>query len=249
MVDDKKNNYSIWQLAGGSLTRSYYDVFLQHSVGLIGPGDSGPWHDYRTEAEFDGNFIRRFASEMKIGDAILLRVGLSTIKAIGIVASNYMYLDQFDDVNGLDLQHTRRIRWACLPESYTFDQYIFGANPPRLSKVWSNDISDYVEKFLNSPPTNWQTESLSELPQEEPELDEIPRNLKNIVSHALDLTPLYLNATIFGDLPTEDELVAHFVVPFLISLQWPPELIAVKWRYIDVAVFNELPAFPKTAHL
>ena len=78
MVKNKESKYSIWQLAGGSLSRSYYDVFLQYGVGLIGPGDSGPWHDYRTEAEFNGSFVRRFASEMQIGDIVLLRVGMST---------------------------------------------------------------------------------------------------------------------------------------------------------------------------
>lgn len=35
--------------------------------------------------------------------------------------------------------------------------------------------------------------------------------------------------------------MAHFVVPFLRALGWPPEQIAVKWRYIDVAVFGTLP--------
>jgi hypothetical protein len=36
-------------------------------------------------------------------------------------------------------------------------------------------------------------------------------------------------------------------VPFLRALGWPPERIAVKWRYIDVAVFRSLPRTPRTA--
>jgi hypothetical protein len=37
-----KSNSSIWQLAGGPASRPYAAVFLQHGIGLIGPGDAGP---------------------------------------------------------------------------------------------------------------------------------------------------------------------------------------------------------------
>ena len=43
----------------------------------------------------------------------------------------------------------------------------------------------------------------------------------------------------------EDELVAHYVIPFLRALGWPVERIAVKWRRIDVTVFSELPRIPR----
>jgi hypothetical protein len=52
-------------------------------------------------------------------------------------------------------------------------------------------------------------------------------------------------STGLGEPPSEDELIAHFVVPFLRTLGWPPERIAVKWRYIDVAVFQALPRIPE----
>lgn len=245
MARFKENINSIWQVAGGSISRSYSDIFMRYGVCLLGPGDSGPWRADRLDDEFDGSFVRRFASELQIGDAILLRVGISTINAIGIVASDYMYLNQFDDVNGWDLQHARRIHWTCLLEPYSFKRQVFGANPSRISRILNDDIRDYVLKFINSPPTTWQMEPLPDLPQNEPELDEIPVDIQNIVSQAYDLTPLFLDKTNFGDLPTEDELVAHFVVPFLVSLRWPPEQIAVKWRYIDIAVFNGLPRTPE----
>ena len=38
-------------------------------------------------------------------------------------------------------------------------------------------------------------------------------------------------------------------MPFLRALGWPPERIAVKWRYIDVAVFRALPRTPENCHL
>ena len=40
-------------------------------------------------------------------------------------------------------------------------------------------------------------------------------------------------------------MIAHFVVPFLRALGWPPEMTAVEWRRIDVALFDALPRTPK----
>ncbi len=240
---------SIWQLAGGPSSRAYADVFLDHGVGLIGPGDTGPWKAERRDEEFEGGFVRRFASEMQIGDIVLLRTGIRTIMAVGLVGSDYIYLNQFDDVNGWDLQHARRIRWCKLPQEYTFEGHVFGANPTRCSRVWNREVKDYAERFLKSPPTHWQEAVLPELPTDEPALETVPPVLLEIVAQAHDLVPLLWNREAFGEHPSEDELVAHFVVPFLRALGWAPERIAVKWRYIDVAVFKCLPRTPENCQM
>jgi len=236
---------SLWQLAGGPSTRPYADIFLKYGVGLIGPGDAGPWNSQRDDDEFEGGFVRRFSNEIQIGDLVLLRTGMATIAAVGVIASDYMYLNQFDEVNGWDLQHARRIRWCRLPQEYTFGTQVFGANPTRCSRTWNEEVIDYAKRFLNSPPTHWQKASLPELPSEEPALDIIPPALEGIIAQAQDLAGLFWDRDKFGDHPTEDELVAHFVVPFLRALGWPPERIAVKWRYIDVALFSALPRTPQ----
>ena len=121
MIDEgiKRN---VWQISGGPTSRSYVDVFLKYGVGLIGTGDAGEWKSERNDEEFEGSFVRRFASEVKIGDVFLLRTSISKIAAIGLVASDYKYVNQFDDVNGWDLQHTRRVRWCKPPEEYEFGE-------------------------------------------------------------------------------------------------------------------------------
>jgi hypothetical protein len=245
MMATVKPNPSIWQLAGGPASRPYSSVFLQNGVGLIGPGDAGTWKPERDDDEFEGSFVRRFASEMQVGDVVLLRTGIATITAVRIVAGDYMYLNQFDDVNGWDLQHARRIRWCGLPQEYTFGTSVFGANPTRCSRTWNEDVKDYAERFLNSPPTHWQEAPLPDLPEEEPGLEAVPPALEGIVAQAQDLAGLFWDRQNFGDHPTEDELVSHFVIPLMRALGWPPELVAVKWRRIDVAVFTGLPRTPE----
>ena len=100
-----------WQISGGPASRAYGEVFLKHGVALIGPGDAGPWTPDRDDGEFEGGFVRRFAGEAAVGDVFLLRTGLATITAMGLVTGDYLYVNAFDDVNGWDLQHARRVRW------------------------------------------------------------------------------------------------------------------------------------------
>ena len=91
---------------------------------------------------------------------MLLRDRISQIVAIGLVAGDYSYLNQFDDVNGWDLQHARRVCWHRLPSPYSFGQAVFGANPPRLSRVQDPALVAYAERFVASPPTHWQSAPL-----------------------------------------------------------------------------------------
>ena len=238
------SEFTVWQVSAGPSNRSYAGQFLRHGVALIGPGDAGPWDPKRSDSEFDGGFVRRFACDLTNGDVLLLRSGLTTILAIGRVAGDYIYLPQFDDVNGWDLQHARRVRWTELPEPYEFASSVFGASPPRLSRIQDHDVIAYTKRFIQSPPTTWQTAKLPSLPEEEARLTTVPAELREIVAQVHDLSELYVDLNAFGERPTEDELVAHYVIPFLRALGWRVERIAVKWRNIDVCVFDRLPREP-----
>ena len=221
--------------------RSYTETFLQYGVALLGPGWAGLWTPESKDGEFEGSYVRRFASEARVSDVLVLRNGTRTIIAIGLVASAYSFEHAFDDVNGWELQHARRVRWCRLPQEHQFGRAVFGGNPARFSRVWDQEVLDFAERFVNSPPTAWQTVPLPDLPVTEAPLVEVPDPLANLVAQARDLQPLYWNQDRFGERPSEDEMIVHFVVPLLRGLGWPVEQIAVKWRNIDVAVFRALP--------
>ena len=240
---------SVWQISAGPSARSYSDVFLRYGVALIGPGDAGEWLPEFDDSRFEGSFVRRFASEVVAGDAVLLRIGISAVCAVGLVVDDYQYVDAFDDVNGWDLQHARRVRWCLLPKEHIFGGSVFGAMPPRCSRVWNEEVLDFARRFLKSPPSDWQTAPLPELPAEEEPLDDVPLILTDIVAQARDFVPLVHGPPAFGDWPSEDELITHFVVPFLRALGWPPEHIAIQWRRIDVALFRKLPRMPENCEV
>jgi hypothetical protein len=237
---------NVWQISGGASNRSYVDTLLRNGVGLIGPGDAGPWRPDREDDDFEGSIVRRFASEVSLGDVFLMRSGTSRIHAVGLVASDYVYLNAFDNLNGWDLQHDRRVRWFRLPQEFDFGSPVVGANTRHFGMVSHEQVTDYAERFINSPPIDWQHSLLPPLPAEEEPLAEVPSFLQDVVAVAQDLGGhLYWDCTAFGERPTEDESVAHLVVPFFRSLGWPQEQIAIKWRYIDVALFSKLPRTPE----
>ena len=136
------------------------------------------------------------------------------------------------------------VRWCPLPAPYNFEGPVFGAQPFRFSRTHSDDVHEYADRFVRSPPVDWQISKLPSLPEEEPELQVPPAELREVIAQVHDLAGLY-GTDAFGDRPAEDELVAHYVVPFLRALGWPVEKIAVKWRYIDVCVFAVLPRSPE----
>jgi hypothetical protein len=237
---------NFWQIGGGPVERSYAREFLRHGVGLIGPGDPGKWTPDRDDQDFECGSVRHFANEVSVGDVFVLRSGNARIQGIGVVASDYMYLDQFDDVNGWDLQHARRVRWYELPQEHDFGFPIFGANPRRLSRVGHADVLQFAERFVNSAPNDWQTATLPQLPPEAQKMETVPSELADVVSLVQDLGyGLYWDRQRFGEHPGEDEIIAHLVVPFLRALGWPSELVAIKWRYIDLALFRQLPRTPE----
>ncbi|MFL5330483.1 MAG: hypothetical protein ACJ8C4_16390 [Gemmataceae bacterium] len=175
---------------------------------------------------------------------VVLRAGNAVVKAIGLIASEYQYLTQFDDVNGWDLQHGRRIRWRSLHEDHDFGQPVFGANPRRFGKVDHPQVVDFAERFVNSPPTDWQVTALPSLPSDEESLIDVPERLRDLVGFALD----FVNQP-FGERVSEDEMIVHLIVPLFRSLGWLPEQLAVKWRYVDVGVFERLPRSPANCRL
>jgi hypothetical protein len=242
---------TLWQISAGPTSRTYAEVFLRHGVGLIGPAGPGAWTTARSDEDYEGGFVRQIANEVQSGDVFLLRNGLATICAVGLVSGDYQFLPQFDDVNGWDLNHGRRVRWCRLPEDHNFGGSIFGANPPRISHVWNEPVTDYAQRFLNSPPTNWQTAPLPPLPPEEPPLqdNEIPDSLRDLVAQVRDLYPVMWDRRQFPEHPAEDEVIANFTVLLLRALGWHPEHIAIKMRYRDVTLFRALPRIPENCHL
>ncbi|NCB66968.1 MAG: hypothetical protein EOM48_12505 [Bacilli bacterium] len=126
-------NKQIWQQASGDTNRDFSELCLKRDVILNGPGYAGEWPECQELLQADGwrgrkmADLRRFCEEMQIGDLVVLRRGTNSIFAVGEIAGEYEWREEFGNVEGWDLQHCRRVRWLWRPngEPMSFDTDVF----------------------------------------------------------------------------------------------------------------------------
>jgi len=95
----------IWQVAAGDTNRNYADLCLHWHVILNGPGSEGAWPECQ-ECLREGwglssrkvTDLRRFAEEIADGDLVVLRMGTTDILGVGIVVGEYLWNEEFGDI-------------------------------------------------------------------------------------------------------------------------------------------------------
>lgn len=252
-------NKTIWQQACGDTDRNYSDVCLEWDVILNGPGYAGPYphcdqklieDDWTSKKRTD---IMRFATKMKHGDLVVLRMGTSEVLGVGEIVGDYEWLDFFSDIDGWDLQHVRRVRW--------FWRY---TKKPKTFNTYDMKQGDTTQE-LNSPIVKAWLSKLK-IPQEiyATKIREIPKDKIKSIDHDEIAEYLYSqgvsNNSIdsllkeFHELqriakwyqhhekaPSEFETLAYLVVPLLRALGWSPQKMGIEWHKVDVALFDQLP--------
>ena len=144
----------IWQIAAGDAGRSYVDVFLNHCVALIGPGDPGPWNpdNDRTPNSKVGGWVRWFATDVRVRrhdgatngaihgprDWLWLNRSMSTFHNLATS------MDGTCNMAGA-------VRWHRLPEPHKFDEPVF-TSPKRLSRIQKTEVLEFANTTLNMLP-------------------------------------------------------------------------------------------------
>lgn len=253
----------VWQIAAGIRSRDYTDLFLKHDVMFMGPGARGDYNTkrdaYITESRANNSQIKSFTTDVKTGDIVLLRF-CHRVVAIGKISEEgYKWNDVFDDVFGWDLQHTHRVIWQeHLTEKLREiqkDQELFGERKqqPTFTAVRDRRVLDRIEHLF----TDCETRPLRTMPEKLPDpltLDELGAELfsKGLPNEAVDklivaiqrqrrLVKWYEKYGKSSMRPTEHEVVAHMILPFLLALGWSEQLLAVEWYRIDLAAFSRIP--------
>jgi len=255
----------LWQIAAGEARRNYTTLFLDHDVMFLGPGRYGTYdratYDARvasgeTTAHRVGQ-IRQFAQEVQPGDVVLLRYGYR-VMAVGLAAQEgYAWNGTFDDVFGWDLQHTRRVIWQDdLVEEFQrlqpdAAQELFSGRKqiPTFTAVRDAAVLAPLEPLLGQ----CRPRPLRPLPPPPPApltQEELGHELfsRGVPNEAVDaalvaierqrrLSQWYRAQGRQSGRPTEHEVVAHMLLPLLLSLGWSEQLLAVEWHKIDLAAF------------
>ena len=107
-------NRTIWQQAAGDKDRNYVDICLSWNVILNGPARNGSFVDCAANYDSLGRKytdLRRFCETMREGNLVVLRLGTNQVYAVGEIVGGYQYHEKFNDIDGWDIGHVRRVRW------------------------------------------------------------------------------------------------------------------------------------------
>ena len=145
-IEDK----TIWQVAAGNGDKNYVARCLQQSVIMIGPGNYGAWPDCEKAMRKDGitargaGIVRRFAEDMKPRDLVVLRIGTQQVHGVGELVGGYDWSDDYENVQGWDLQHFRRVRWLWHQDG-----------KPKMFPVYSLNLGNSVQRLTSPEVRHW----------------------------------------------------------------------------------------------
>lgn len=251
-------NRTIWQQAAGDTERDYADLCLRLGVILNGPGHAGQWPECKKALQEDTsskklNDLSRFAEEMADGDLVVLRLGTSLVLAVGEIVGDYEWRQDFGDIDGWDIQHTRRVRWlwASREQPASFEKFTLkqGDTTQRLNskvvKKWLAELeipeSSYQQDLPILPPLNdsvkIELSDISEFLFNHGVASNSIAKLMDNIGELLRIAKWYQQKS----MPSEHETVAYLVIPLLRALGWTPQRMAVEWKKVDIALFNKLP--------
>ena len=264
---------TVWQQSAGDKDRNYVNVCLDLGIILLGPGDNGHFIDCKQKYEdevgltgvFGANFprksmtrkgnsiLQRFAEKMKDCDIIVLKLGTNEIYGVGEIVGDYIWSEAFSDVDGWNLEHVRRVRWlwkSLEPDVLPTQSLKWGDTTQLLNKKagldWLKSKKIQTEKTVDLP--DLPSASNSQLSIDEVGQSLFDRgvggdNVSALIGGLDDMVRLAKWYAKTDEKPSEHETVAQLVVPFLGTLGWTPQKMALEWNRIDIdiALFKSLP--------
>ena len=192
--------------------------------------------------------MKDFAERIAEGDIVGLkrptRDGLQVI-AVGQVEAAYEYADVFGDVDGWDLQHTRRISWR-VPRAALFPT---GLNPRgTLSRVVNQGAKESILRAFEEGEANQKLD----MPQSQLDLsvDELvdlliveglPSQRAEIIAKEIwrlrRLAKWYFG---YSANVGEHEIRTFLIVPLLLSMGWAEQKMKIEWNSMDIALFADV---------
>ena len=239
-----------WQVAAGEGARDYSDVFLKYGVILLGSGGPGSFLEHPERYKGQKGWQRKIvtlANSMKPDDIVILKKGHGAkgrVLAAGRVTGEYEWLEPFDDVEGWDLRHGRRVEWV-KPES---PKPVNGLARGTISRVHKGEPKNAAERLLGKrkpqepedipPPANSISEehlvgSLIENGLRPADAEAVIR----AIWHVRRLAGWYL---FHGRDLSEHEIRTFLIVPILLALGWSEQRIKIEWNHTDISLFSEV---------
>lgn len=241
---------NFWQVAAGEGSRDYSDVFLKFGVMLVGAGDPGPFSErqdyYKGHPGWRADIVR-FSEEAEGGDIVILKRphGMKwEIVAAGRITGDYEYSELFEDVEGWDLQHCRRVDWV-RPNEKT---YISGLARGTFRRVFSRAPREKATQILNEGekikpdtlPLLARKVSDEQLVESLVDSGLRPADAETVIRTIWRIRRLARWYSTHGKDISEHETRTFLIVPVLQAIGWSEQKMKVEWRNIDIAFFRQV---------
>ena len=237
-----KRNY--WMVAAGDQSRSYAEVLLQFGLLLLGSGNPGPFKGH--EDWYRGNptekYIAWLGEEVQVKDRVILRDPYKgALVAVGQVTGDIDWKENFEDVEGWDIQHCRKVRWKVAKSSREAP-----GRGMRLNRVHDPALTEWADEAWATGDDH-PVQKLPPLPSEVSD-EELVQRLIGIglavagaeavtvaIRRVRRLATWYQKS---GRDVSELETRTFLIVPLLLALGWPEQRIKIEWNGLDIALFR-----------
>ena len=243
-----------WQVAAGEGPRDYANLFLQFGVMLMGDARHGSFLEHPEKYRGHKDWRRKvvtLADKVKRGDAVVLKKGHGAngrIVAVGRVKSDYEFFPQFDDVDGWDLRHGRRVEWF-RPRS---PEQAIGLARGTISRVHKSELKNVADDILIRKCARVEANGI---PQAAGRLsdDSLVKQLALNGPQGPDTSALKATIRSVRELAawyiphmsriSEHEVRTFLIIPLLMALGWKEKQIRIEWGVgqsrADTALFRE----------
>ena len=250
---------NVWQIATGEPGRDYRELFLDHDIMILGPGDRGNAieNNYADGIPNSaGSQVHNFTHKPKPGDRVIMRFAHDVVGVGQIPREDeplYSFVEAFRCVYGWDLCHCRRVIWA--------EQYDLGdlANvfhrakqKPSFTQVHERRIMEMIHTINNShfdrplkemPSIDASTYTEETLGVELFRAGISNKNIDDILKALQQSGRLcsWYWSEHCGRSPSENEVVSHIILPLFLGLGWSHQQMAVEWNKVDISFFKNTP--------
>lgn len=222
-----------WQMAAGSEGRDYSEYFLKYGIAFVG----------------DGSHME----QVNLNDMIVLKEGISAIKAVGTVVErdghyrgqgNKEWLKDFD---GWRLQAYCYVDWRIPGQGHPIQ--ISGLTRGTIKRVWKQEVRDKADEIFKA---GRKVEVYPE-PEPEPVKVEDDNILECLIKEGLRptaadeltsaISKIRLLAAYYYDNVEWKEVGEHetrtfLVVPLLLALGWAEQQIKIELNNADLVLFK-----------
>jgi hypothetical protein len=240
-----------WQIAAGEGARDYSDIFLKFGVMLMGSGGPGPYFENKMAYKGHRGWrsgVARFAEDAKKDEIVILKRAYHQqweVVAVGRIVSDYQFLDQFDDVEGWNLPHCRKVEWT-RPVQGRLTAH--GLTRGTFLAVHNSDAKEKAEEILingnhiNATPIPPDANKIKDEELVEALIDNglRPGESESVIETIWRTRRLAQWYRKQSWNISEHETRSFLIIPILLALGWSEQKMRIEWENTDIAFFADV---------